>query len=241
VISHTAVFSAGTAEGTFAAIVSSGGLSDTALITVSKSLEKVITVSEPLGGAMFHVGEIMHIRWTATGDIAGVTISLSLDGGKLWHEIVGHAIVRGDSLWGDFPWTIVPAIVDPDAGGAVQVISDSAMIRVAQYNNESEVKGLLSSAILIRPARNTVRGDAKTPAAPGWRIRSTPGTGLSISLPAGDAFRLSIMNPSGATVARYNVIGGGEYRVGRMIPPGVYVATIETRMFRDSHTLLVRR
>ena len=92
-----------------------------------------IRITSPVGGEVWRGREDHEIRWTSTGSIETVDISLTLDDGSFWHEMAA-----GEANDGVYEWTIAEWI-------------DSGLCRV-RIMDTAGTAGDQSGLFSIRPA-----------------------------------------------------------------------------------------
>lgn len=101
------------------------------------------TITSPKEGETYAAGETMNITWTSSEPLnVKLVVDVSLDGGKVWTQIVDQALAEGTQK---YDWTI-PAelsVYDASAGKPVPVSSatENAIIMVYDYDNH-DTKGL---------------------------------------------------------------------------------------------------
>jgi hypothetical protein len=139
----TASFVSNGALGMFLIIATNGSVKDTAKVVVTSSLIYSIALLEPLGTKNYNIGDTMRIRWTASSNIPGVVIHISLNDGMTWNTVnTGKtgAVDRNDSYWGNFGWKIPATIRELGAGGIysdVTTVSDKVLMEVRGYFDEA--------------------------------------------------------------------------------------------------------
>ncbi len=108
-------------------------------------LVPTITVTSPNGGENWQVGSVHNITATATGNITGVQIDYSTNGGSTWSSVTTGYATTNTSI--DFPWTI-PNTPSPVCkvrvtasynGGSVMDMSDGSF--TISPNNSGFAKG----------------------------------------------------------------------------------------------------
>jgi hypothetical protein len=88
---------------------------------------KTIILDNTFAASAFKTGDIVPVKWVASGDVSAIIIAVSLDAGRTWEPIVSEQIGRDDPEWGNFQWT-VPATL---AGNVVS--TTNAKVRVHDY------------------------------------------------------------------------------------------------------------
>ena len=110
--------------GTFTVTVSAAGVTGTATVTVT--VPPSITIHEPAGGEVWHVGTTRHIRWSTTV-IGNVAVSYTTDGGSN-AESIDYSVLQTQAEWGDLPWEIT--------GSAPHLPSGTCQISIVGYFGE---------------------------------------------------------------------------------------------------------
>jgi len=96
-----------------------------------------LTVLAPNGGETFHVGDTMHVRWSAdTSRVGAVNIELSFDAGSTWNLLTSsHSVFVTDSTWGDYRWVVPESLAT--VSGMVSTLSAECLVRVWNYVGHS--------------------------------------------------------------------------------------------------------
>lgn len=116
----------------------------------------LITLTYPVGGEAFKVGQSVSIKWTVTTDINDpmdeVDPMLSSDGGVTWIFIRSGSIQTTSPSYGNFAWTIPDTLVSPS--GKFGLAGKSWMLRVRSYNfpDNALKQSTSKSAFTISPA-----------------------------------------------------------------------------------------
>ncbi len=94
----------------------------TTLKAASSKQAASITITSPVGGELYRIGETTRITWTST-QVSFVNIYLSTDGGVTWQTLASNK----DATIGYWDWTISSAISP----------TQQALIRIYDYSNSS--------------------------------------------------------------------------------------------------------
>ncbi len=95
-----------------------------------------ILLTSPQGGALFHVGDTIHVKWTITGksgvngSITAVDVRFSPDGGKTWAWLNQNSLPPATISW---PWKIPDSL---NISGLMFDLKANAkcLMRVEQYS-----------------------------------------------------------------------------------------------------------
>jgi hypothetical protein len=179
-----------------------------------------VSLTSPVGGEHFHVGDTVHVQWTAGNGIVGVVVKLSVDNGENWIGLGQLGFVgRTDSEWGDWPWVIPDSLYDIQVSAMVALNSTSCLIAAANYFGPEA--GISDSAFTISPRAGVLPADAR----PGRQIprltmphrgllvvQSTLGNRISVDV-YGMRGQLLLRRESTATVTAQLVSGTYVVRV----------------------------
>lgn len=95
-----------------------------------------IVLLAPSGGERFKVGQAIRVRWKTQGkgdeEVTAANIFLSPDSGQTWIGLLKGSIGREDPLWGDYAWTVPPALVNLGVTWDF-ARNDRVLLKVMQY------------------------------------------------------------------------------------------------------------
>jgi hypothetical protein len=99
------------------------------------------------------------------------------------------------------------------------------------WANQQHVTLIVNAMAWLAGASTTGFGGAEKPGSGGERATIAYGPeGLKVSWPGAEAFRVSVLDPSGRLVARRQGLGGGIATGGPVrLAPGAYVVSAEDR------------
>ncbi len=157
---------------------------DTALVVGLPS----VTVTSPAAGDTLQGGTVCRIRWSAT-IVDNVEILYTLDNEETWFTINPQGgVVRADSLWGNFPWTVP------------EVAASGVIVRVQQY--QQALTGANTGAFTIVGSGTTVAAHARAAGNLQPLNRAVVATN-----------RLPLLVPRGATLIRVYGLDGSLHHV----------------------------
>jgi hypothetical protein len=160
--------------------------------------ELPISVDYPNGGESAHVGDTLHIRWTATEMVSSVGIQISVDSAQSWIPVTRTRSVNlGQADWGDFRWII------PDSLDGKSLITAHAQIYVYDYFGTDRDR---SDAVFSILPSGISGLKAAAPALRALTIGFASGR-LEIGLPRPGPYRIALTDVRGRMVLSAQGVG----------------------------------
>jgi hypothetical protein len=227
-------------EGDYIVTASSGTVTATAVVQVTTSVVASISVSSPgPGDTVFHVGDTLNVRWSATTPVAGIIIYLSVDGGLSFTSILGGgSIVRGDPEWGEFRWVIPDSLMTGD--GMVSCATDDAQVRICLYGDCNEVVDY-SGAFIIRTEGGEARRNVPFARRGRIDVARTPGGESAIGWSGAGTCRIRVVDVSGRLCAEETLGRTRRSMLLSRLQKGVYVLNAITAEGTFSRVLSIVR
>lgn len=142
---------------------------------------------------------------------------------------------------GSLPASIIPGN-DYEVSWQAEVpelLSDPAQARVVAYILDVTT-GEIQNTDALRVGDHPTGGAADIHEAESSRILGATREGVSVRLPAGDAYRLEIHNAAGSLIASHSGISRGYEVVPYQMASGIYIITLTTARTRTSDKVYVR-
>lgn len=217
-----------TSDNTFTSgAVGVGGYESTASfdnITVAGqgAVQPDIVLISPNGGETFHVGDTLHVRWSANLDvITSALLQISFDLGENYFALnTDSAIYADDSDWGNYVWVIPSEVMDGQT--PVSTLSDQCLVMVSDYQVTMTDQSL--NTFTIQPA-GTVSG-ARPQLGPATRFTAMarPDSRLLLATDHPGGHDITVVAMDGTIVARFAGNGPAAYRT-RPLAAGTYLTT----------------
>jgi hypothetical protein len=110
------------------------------MVVATMAQQATVTLLEPNGGQVYHVGDTVTVRWTADTTVPQVNIQITLDGGDHWVSLFRSPVSPGGPGWsstiGDTSWVVPDSLVIPPLG-TVSVFSTQCLMLVYNYLDRS--------------------------------------------------------------------------------------------------------
>ncbi len=115
--------------------------------TAAADPNAMITLTKPLGGETYHVGDTLRVGWTVKTDpsdqITSVDVVLSPDSGKTWVYLpYGPLQNRTGSItplspyWNKFAWAVTESLYVAGTNSKIKLAGNAhCLVRVEDYDN----------------------------------------------------------------------------------------------------------
>jgi hypothetical protein len=177
---------------------------------------KTITVSSEYTGQTYDVGDVLVISWTASSDVTGVVIEVSVDGGMNYLPITGSDDIQPtDPTWGAYEWTI-PGEID-----GVSLRSDQALLRVIGYS-DPDAEGYSGLFTINEPATAMDKQPRYGAGSP-LHVTALRTKGIAIRVSTSESYRIEVLDLRGRTLYRKSGTGPSEMQWSGNSATGSYI------------------